>query len=787
MIVSLLYVLAFAVSGVYIAEALFSAHKPQRRIWLGLVIGLFLWTWLPSLFAFVIGFTLTAQLLALGVALLAGVVCGLKAKGRIHGLAGCIKQLWPMLALCGIFVLGCCLFSTHILRTDEQGYWVGQVTYGDLAMHLGFITSIAEQGTFPPEYSIFVGHTVNYPFLCETSASTLLLLGSSLRQAYLISALYAYALVILGVYFFFEQWLKRQGRAVVATLLFFFGSGFGFAYFFDLADGSSTALQSLLGSSSIGNNLQNLLDGFYLTPTNLPTIGLRWVNPIVDMLIPQRATLFGWAFLFPCLYLLTGWAFRGEKRNLIPLIVLAGGLPLIHTHSFLALGVISAVYLVMELIRKFNWKRLLGWAVFGCGTLLLALPQLVLFTFAQASESGMVQLHFNWANELDSYLWFYLKNLGWLFVLAVPAFLCLSKRDRRIAAGPLMLWIIAELVVFQPNTYDNNKLIFVSFAFLCGLVARFAASAYHRIDHAIKKRTLPNDSCRSYAQGSALLSCAVFAYLFVKLLRVASGAAVDLRFGSCCTLLVLLFALLWLLVRGGYEQLRMNKRTQAVLCGVSVLMALAVNAILLKLLFEQYQSSFLGISQGLTRLMALLIAACSILQLAVVFRCDPCAPRSWRLARVALSLGCCVLALTTFLSSTMTIVREARSNYMVFSSKEIEAAEFIKEDTASDALFLTDANWHLNTVSTLTGRSIVCGANTFLYFHGIDTSKRRSDVTSMLEHPAESGELFESYGVDYVYLGSCEYSNYAVDTAYFRENCQEVFQNGSVTIYRVTP
>ena len=47
-----------------------------------------------------------------------------------------------------------------------------------------------------------------------------------------------------------------------------------------------------------------IFTGFYKTPTNLGDKGIRWVNVIADMLLPQRATLFGWAVLFAALFLL---------------------------------------------------------------------------------------------------------------------------------------------------------------------------------------------------------------------------------------------------------------------------------------------------------------------------------------------------------------------------------------------------------------------------------------------------------------------------------------------------
>ena len=163
-----------------------------------------------------------------------------KRKKPLWRRQGIGDRCFPCSGCCPLFLVGAYLFSTHILYPGSDGYYVGQTTYGDLAMHLGFITSIAEQGTFPPDYSIFPGHRVNYPFLCEVPSSSLFLFGAKLRWAYLLPALYAYALVLLGVYFAFSAWLKRTDRARFATYLFFIGGGFGFIYFFDRLGGAST-------------------------------------------------------------------------------------------------------------------------------------------------------------------------------------------------------------------------------------------------------------------------------------------------------------------------------------------------------------------------------------------------------------------------------------------------------------------------------------------------------------------------------------------------------------------
>ena len=76
--------------------------------------------------------------------------------------------------------------------------------------------------------------------------------------------------------------------------------------------------------------------------SNLTEKGMRWVNVIADMLLPQRATLFGWAALFAVLYLLFRAVFRGDTRLYLPAGILGGLLPMVHTHSYFALGLMAA-------------------------------------------------------------------------------------------------------------------------------------------------------------------------------------------------------------------------------------------------------------------------------------------------------------------------------------------------------------------------------------------------------------------------------------------------------------
>ncbi len=625
-LLSVCYVALFAASGIGISRMLFYREKQLIRIWLGLAFGMAMLVWLPALFSFALGFYLPAQLLGLLLACLIG-AAGFYLSRKRAMTASSWKAEIPFFIAGGV-VLAICLIllSTHTIVLRDGALYVGQSTYGDLAMHLGFISSIATQGTFPPMYSICPDKPVCYPFLSESVGATIYLLGTSLRFATMLTAGYAMLLTVTGVYCFFQEWLGESRKSVFAMLLFFIGGGFGFWYFFDLLKDNP-------------ENLTRLFTAFYETPTNFVSNGLRWVNPIADMMIPQRALLFGWSLLFPCLFLLHRAAIKRDTNAFSPLAILAGTLPLIHTHSFLALGIISGFYLIRSFFKNEGKTQWLGFAKYLGIVLLLAAPQLIFFTFRQSGS--FLKFHFNWANESDNYFWFYIKNFGLIALLAPVAFITAKKEDRGVVGGAVLIWLIAELIQFQPNPYDNNKLLFIAFAYACGLVSGWLFDAKDRL-----------------TQGS---------------------------------------------LRNRYS-------------------------------------------------IALLSA---------------------------------MVCVTLFLSGALTLGREYVSEYQLIDRDQVAAAEYVKENAAPDATFLTYNN-HNNCIAALTGRNIVCGSGSYLYFHGVDYSARENALPLMYEKPEEYlNALAKEYDIDYVFIGASELSNYSVDLNYFTEHFEVFYQNATVTIYSV--
>lgn len=196
----ILWFLFWQALGVLLAYKYFAEKRLAVRLWLGSAAGTVLSMWAPIPFAFLMGFTRGAHLAGLGCGfIIAALSLRLHRKTPFspdadepRGDRPLIFLLPPFLALC-VYLL-----CTHTLSSYGGGLYSGQCSYGDMCMHLGFITSMAEQGNFPFEYSILPGSRLCYPFLCDSVSASLYLLGLPLRAAYIVPMVFALAQVFCG-------------------------------------------------------------------------------------------------------------------------------------------------------------------------------------------------------------------------------------------------------------------------------------------------------------------------------------------------------------------------------------------------------------------------------------------------------------------------------------------------------------------------------------------------------------------------------------------------------------
>lgn len=631
-IISITYMVLYVWAGIGLARRCLPSAGALHTIPVGCGIATAMLAMLPAAAALVTGFTIPA-------AVISGVCVGAVGLWAWYKKTAVLDEntvqtqsdrkqewLWMLFACLPAFLLTVYLLYTHVLRYEPANgaYYTGQSGYGDTAMHLAFIKNIAVSGKMPPHYSLLAGQEVfGYPFLCESVSSVFLLFGAGLKLAYILPCIPALVSIFGGVWLLARQALQHPGKATLASLLFIYGAGLGFLYF--------------LGSKE---QFASIFTGYYTTPTNFVEKNLRWVNCIADLLVPQRATMMGWALAMPALYLLYRFAFQGEKHLWFALGLLAGSMPLMQTHSLLMMVIVSAVYLcrpAKEAIQNRSWTGLRPWIAYAATAGTLCIPQLFGVIFQQTSGgNGFLQPVFNWVNNGtgENFFWFYIKNIGIVYILMIPAFLWADKAMRSLFLGGFVVKVISELVVFQPNYYDNIKLLYFWFLLTCILVA---------------------------------------------------GAVWD-----------------WIS--------RIHSRP-----------------------------------------------AKAILAAAVV--------------------------VTGTLSVILTLGREAISNYQVFSASGIVLAEYVDENAASDAVFLTGRQ-HLNPVASLAGRQIICGSSLYVYFHGMHFEAQDAAVREMYENPSE--ELLHTWDVDYVMYSSYERNDYQNHEDWYAQRYPVWFRQGEYTIYQIT-
>ncbi|MBR4235281.1 MAG: hypothetical protein IKR85_04375 [Clostridia bacterium] len=665
---------AFELSGCVQAFALCKRRCVSVKIWLGLVAGLMEMMWLPSLFAFIFDFTLTAQLCALGLsvltALLTAIKPGLKNDLRIKradkvpagSLLTLILIITPLIAY---------LHYTHNFKNVDGALYVGQSTYGDLCMHASFATGLIDSA-YPAEYTLLPGTLLGYPYLVDALSASMLIFGSSISAAFAVPGTLMSVLVYAGFYIFAWELTRRKSAALLAVALLLLNGGLGFLYTLDL------------GGQTGDMMLKSALNDYYKAPANQPDYNLRWVNALCDMLIPQRTLMAGWLCVIPALYLLYTAMKSRRLWDFAFLGCFAGPMVMIHTHSFLALGAISLGAFADRLIRDkgHRGRDFRNFALYGIIAGVIALPQLLVWTFPQTVNGGSLRACFGWVNNInteagiwikdifinirqgvinsmrsvreghllewinalrdafltgdavnvsensfvlyvlrsllfwiqwlhrclrDGYFWFWIKNVGPMYLLLPAAVLtCRNRRIKALGLGALLLYILADNVLFQPNAYDNNKLFYVA---------------------------------------------------YIAVLPVGCALVMDI-----------------------YDRLREIKLRSC--------------------------------------LLAAFITVCT-------------------------------------LSGAISIARELKSEYQIFSASQVEAGEFIKEHTFSDSTVLT-ANNHNNVAASLAGRKIVCGSSLYLHFHGLDYGQREADAVLMLQYPFELQEMYREYRVDYVYVSNNE-------------------------------
>lgn len=739
-----LYLACFLLCGILTVRWLLPRHPVLNRLWLGASLGLLEMMWLPALCAFALRFTIAAHIAALG---LLGVITALCYAVRDRRPvkewdAEETRQLRQLLLIVlPLTLLGGYLQYTHSLRVDANGNWnVGQSTYGDLPMHTAFITGL-RNASFPPDYPFYPGHQLSYPFLVDSLSTSFMMMGCSLQLSLILPGTLMMALCYTGVMLLAREMTTGKKTVVLAALLFFLNGGLGFLYNFDLAGGDS---------ATVWSRVQEILQGYYKTPTNQPEPNnLRWSNVIADLMIPQRTLLGGWCMVIPCFYLLfTAFGENrlrsaGGLRAVLLLGVWAGGLPLIQTHAFLALGLCSLGLLVFDMTEGTRFPR---------AVLLLTIAFAIALGFAmQSYGEGMQSYEREVAQGADYWAALELERVQEAKRLAIAC-----------AAGlSVSVLLLAGLAVLQ----------------LARSREQFAAKAGHMVR--TLGRYLPY-GVTAVALAAPQLILFTFAQAFMNVGTASAGHTfLQMKFNWVNNpgRNGLKDLYLWFYIKNiGLPFVALllalcerNRRTRRIFAGAF--------AIILAAEFVRFQPN--DYDNNKLFYLAWLLCCMIVADYAAIL---------WRRLRGlrARPLMAAACAVVLFLSAGLTLWRECVSSYQAFGRDAVEAAAWVEENTDEDAVFVTGTH-HLNPISSIAGRTIVCGPDLWLYWHGFDTTERKEQLRAFYADPEAHADMLREYGADYIAVSSYERSDYQVNTEALQRLYPVVFENREMTIYQVQP
>ncbi|MBV8859699.1 MAG: hypothetical protein JOZ02_22390 [Acidobacteria bacterium] len=408
---------------------------------------------------------------------------------KLFGPAVCFERghLWlaAVLLLFAPVLWG--LFSTHTFAEGPGGVYSGGSAWYDLSFHAALASSFGYGENFPPAYTAMAGEPLRYPFLPDFHAGALMAAGLSMRAAFLWTAL-PLAFSLVGIFYGFALRLARTARAAaLAACLFLLNGGLGFLNLYEDWRRSGRTFAEFWGALPFNY-------------ANDWSRGIHWTNLVTDTLLPQRAALYG---LPVGLMIFTLFAIvwqrwhgratrrgdgetgrRGDKESRCqtspshpishspPLLfaagVLAGVLPLFHTHSYIAVGFVSVALFLLRPRREWLW--------FWAPALVLASPQL--FELARQAGAGqVVRLQAGWmGSDAPSFAVYMLRNFGVPLALAVPAWWAAPRAWKSFYAAALLLLVFALTVVVSPNVFDNGKLTYYWHAVNSALVARWLVS-----------------------------------------------------------------------------------------------------------------------------------------------------------------------------------------------------------------------------------------------------------------------------------------------------------------------
>ena len=392
------------------------------------------------------------------------------------------------IALLAIPLLLIVLFIFHGMWWTSTGPLTSFKGWGDGAYHLGMVQQFIAQRTFALTHP-FLGNTpLIYTFFINLASAILIKEGASISIGWYAPLFLYAAAFVLFLYLLGRELLHKKTLAYLLVLLSLLGAGMGYIWFAQNVatiythQGLSAALHVVLNPPLQYTQLDNRTSG--IPASQQVPLNIQWIVPIESFFSHQRSFIPGVGL--GILLVVGMWVYRNTK-TLWKWVGAVGILPLIHSHSFLAVSIIAACAMGAYAYTQWHARRDLWMTIIKSIILffLLAIPQIMyiqgrVFAPTTGQQPSFMRLWFGWMMCTHTTSWFacdpgipgtdtsiiiyWIKNFGFIFIgwVTALAYIVLTKdRTKKIiAALSAALFIIPNVMLFQPWEFDNNKFIF---------------------------------------------------------------------------------------------------------------------------------------------------------------------------------------------------------------------------------------------------------------------------------------------------------------------------------------
>lgn len=351
---------------------------------------------------------------------------------------------WIVLILIGGYIL--LILWTKVLHSGPQGaLMIGPpMLYGDTPVHVAYTTKLA-YGSFPPDNPLFAGTPLVYPYMTHLVYAIFLKLGLCLRFAMFVpQAVWVIAFLTLCIKLMrtFCQW---RGT-LVASMVLFLGSGLGFVSFFNEWRQGASLVDFMARVGDLTHN---------------GTYGMHLANMLTGVILPGRTIVPGMVIGLLIILLLRekykNAHFTYNSRFLILIGFLLGILPLWHTHTFIFFAVAVPVWFISQYNNSFQ-KKLWQLGLVTLTAFLIALPALVPI-WERAGSAEFMYIISGWMRKGENVISFWWRNSFLLIPMSLGGWLIQKKYERLFFLPSMGLFVVANLISFQPLDWDNIKLI----------------------------------------------------------------------------------------------------------------------------------------------------------------------------------------------------------------------------------------------------------------------------------------------------------------------------------------